>query len=474
MCAAAGGPAPDWSHVYLDVLSALPLGSPRDESRVAAALRAAAAAVTAKCSVSLRRAAVAQWEIKLRVSDKSGAWRVVVSVPTGHEGGEDCVNLYREEPTAGVGGGSSGMLYASRDVVVGGVMAATKGSLDQIPVSAPYPPLEPLQQKRLAARRHKTTYCYDFPAVFENALREIWAARAAAGEPNAVPPAGRLVEVQELVPAPGATLTFREKTPLVASSRPMSENSVGVVAWVLTMKTPECPQGRQVVAIANDITYASGAFGPGEDAMFRAATEFALEEKLPVVYLAANSGARVGLANEVKQCLRVAWTNPEEPSKGFKYLYLSPEDYSNITQRAESAGNGPALKARSVIDVATGEQRWELTDIVGLEDGLGVECLSGSGAIAGIYARAFREGFTLTMVSGRTVGIGAYLARLGRRCVQREDQPIILTGYAALNKLLGRDVYTSHMQLGGPRVMGANGVSHHVVEDDLAGKQFIF
>ncbi len=58
----------------------------------------------------------------------------------------------------------------------------------------------------------------------------------------------------------------------------------------------------------------------------------------------------------------------------------------------------------------------------------------------------------MTLVSGRTVGIGAYLARLGRRCVQRVDQPIILTGYAALNKLLGRQVYTSHMQLGGPKV----------------------
>jgi hypothetical protein len=30
-------------------------------------------------------------------------------------------------------------------------------------------------------------------------------------------------------------------------------------------------------------------------------------------------------------------------------------------------------------------------------------------------------------------------------------------------------VYTSHMQLGGPRVMGVNGVSHHVVADDLDG-----
>ena len=64
----------------------------------------------------------------------------------------------------------------------------------------------------------------------------------------------------------------------------------------------------QVVAIANDITYSSGSFGPREDAAFRGATEHALAERLPVVYLAANSGARVGLANEVKQCLQACLT----------------------------------------------------------------------------------------------------------------------------------------------------------------------
>ena len=29
-----------------------------------------------------------------------------------------------------------------------------------------------------------------------------------------------------------------------------------------------------------------------------------------------------------------------------------------------------------------GESRWKLTDVIGEEDGLGIECLSGSGAIA--------------------------------------------------------------------------------------------
>ena len=35
--------------------------------------------------------------------------------------------------------------------------------------------------------------------------------------------------------------------------------------------------------------------------------------------------------------------------------------------------------------------RWRLTDVIGAEDGLGVECLSGSGAIASAYCKAFRE-----------------------------------------------------------------------------------
>jgi acetyl-CoA carboxylase/biotin carboxylase 1 len=73
--------------------------------------------------------------------------------------------------------------------------------------------------------------------------------------------------------------------------------------------------------------------------------------------------------------------------------------------------------------------------------------------------------FTLSYVTGRSVGIGAYLVRLGQRVIQMKEGPIILTGYSALNKLLGRDVHTSQDQLGGPQIMFPNGVSQ-TVEDD--------
>jgi acetyl-CoA carboxylase/biotin carboxylase 1 len=61
----------------------------------------------------------------------------------------------------------------------------------------------------------------------------------------------------------------------------------------------------------------------------------------------------------------------------------------------------------------------------------------GSGLIAGETSRAYDEIFTLTLVVGRTVGIGAYLVRLGQRTIQKtQNSPIILTGYQALNKLV--------------------------------------
>lgn len=59
--------------------------------------------------------------------------------------------------------------------------------------------------------------------------------------------------------------------------------------------------------------------------------------------------------------------------------------------------------------------------------------------------------------------------RLGQRAVQIEGQPIILTGAPALNNLLGREVYTSNLQLGGTQIMHRNGVSHMTANDDFAG-----
>ena len=41
----------------------------------------------------------------------------------------------------------------------------------------------------------------------------------------------------------------------------------------------------------------------------------AREEGLPRIYIAVNSGARIGLANEVKSLFKIAWVDPSTPDK---------------------------------------------------------------------------------------------------------------------------------------------------------------
>lgn len=97
----------------------------------------------------------------------------------------------------------------------------------------------------------------------------------------------------------------------------------------------------------------------------------------------------------------------------------------------------------------------------------------GSGLIAGETTAAYREVPTYCLVTGRAVGIGAYAARLSHRICQVDSSHIILTGAAALNSILGREIYTSNAQLGGPQIMYRNGVSHAVAPNDLEGIQTI-
>lgn len=60
------------------------------------------------------------------------------------------------------------------------------------------------------------------------------------------------------------------------------------------------------------------------------ASALSRKEGIPRIYIAANSGARIGLAEELKALFRVAWVDPDYPDKGYKYLYLSPGDYMKV------------------------------------------------------------------------------------------------------------------------------------------------
>ncbi|KAK0320955.1 acetyl-coenzyme-A carboxylase [Friedmanniomyces endolithicus] len=330
------------------------------------------------------------------------------------------------------------------------------GAMHLRAVSTPYETKGALQPKRYKAHLMGTQYVYDFPELFRQAIENSWKAIVAAHPAlnEKKPAAGECMEYSELV--------LDDSDNLAEVSREPGANSIGMIAWIITAKTPEYPRGRRFIVIANDITFKIGSFGPAEDKFFHKCSELARKLGIPRIYLSANSGARIGMAEELIPHFSVAWRDEKRPEAGFEYLYLTPEKKA----RFEDGALKHVITKEMKVD---GEVRHVITTIVGSEEGLGVECLKGSGLIAGETARAYEDIFTITLVTCRSVGIGAYLVRLGQRAIQIEGQPIILTGAPAINKLLGREVYTSNLQLGGTQIMYKNGVSHMTANDDFEG-----
>ncbi|PNF15149.1 hypothetical protein B7P43_G14819 [Cryptotermes secundus] len=327
-----------------------------------------------------------------------------------------------------------------------------QGPMHGLPISTPYVTKDYLQQKRFQAQSVGTTYVYDIPDMFRQMTEKLWKEFIKEWPAEQLTIPSKVMDSVELV--------LEGDDHLVEQKRLPGENNIGMIAWRLTLHTPEYPSGRDIIVIANDITYLIGSFGPREDIVFCLASELARKLKIPRIYIAANSGARIGLAEEIKQLFRVAWEDPEEPDKGFKYLYLTPEDFTKV-----SAMNS----VHAILIDDEGEPRYKITDIIGKDDGLGVENLRYAGMIAGETSQAYKEVVTISMVTCRAIGIGSYLVRLGQRVIQIENSHIILTGYIALNKLLGREVYASNNQLGGIQIMYNNGISHKTDPRDLDG-----
>jgi acetyl-CoA carboxylase/biotin carboxylase 1 len=199
-----------------------------------------------------------------------------------------------------------------------------KGPLHLQPVHQAYPTKESLQPKRHQAHLIGTTYVYDFPDLFSKALHNVWI-KAHINDPSLVLPK-KFLESRELV--------LDEHDQLTEVDRVLGNNVFGMVGWVFTLRTPEFPQGRRAVVIANDITFKIRSFGPQEDQFFYLVTQFARDHGLPRIYLSANSGARIGLAEETLGIFSCAWNDDAHPDKGVNYIYLTSETSSNCRPKA--------------------------------------------------------------------------------------------------------------------------------------------
>ena len=117
-----------------------------------------------------------------------------------------------------------------------------------------------------------------------------------------------------LLPISSHRLVFLHDLQLVECCRESGENTIGMVAWRVKLRTPEFPGGRTIYVLANDITVLSGSFAVQEDLLFQKVSELARSEGAPRIFLSANSGARLGLDDLLKRSFNVKWKDRESVS----------------------------------------------------------------------------------------------------------------------------------------------------------------
>eukprot|EP00759_Apiculatamorpha_spiralis_P056419 PhF_6_TR8015/c0_g1_i3/m.12428/K11262/ACACA; acetyl-CoA carboxylase / biotin carboxylase 1 len=329
------------------------------------------------------------------------------------------------------------------------------------PILSPYPVLSGIMKRRLVAQNTGTTYVHDWPILFNAAIRMQWKLFKDQYKDQAP-----LLELVPMKPLRAEELFLsHDKTKL---EKKAVRSAIGMCVWEVTVFTPLNVDAAQKVVhpqrfllIANDITHQIGSFSVIESETFAVASRLAREKNIPFVYVSCNSGARLGLASEVKEKLRIQFKPSTTGDMIFDYLYLSENDYAEL---------GVKKHAVQCVEhkLEDGTVHYRLTDVIGNpEENIGVENLKGSGTIAGEMSLNYDTIPTISVVSGRSVGIGAYLVRLGHRVIQTLNSPIILTGANALNRVLGKEVYTSNNQLGGNQIMQPNGVTHWEAKDDM-------
>ena len=211
---------------------------------------------------SLLARRVDEIEIRIRVGKEKVPLRLVA---TSMSGQWLKVDMYKESLDSSSGKAEQFCLYGPNGE-------------EQACFLEPYPQPGALQQKRAVARAIGTTYIFDFLGLFEKALVLDWRAHIA--------------DVGGTMPAEfSAPLSsFSVKTVFVKQERPAGSNNVGMVGWHCFMKTPEYPEGREMVIVGNDCTFMSGSFGVKEDDVYDAISKYARNLGLPRVYIASNSG----------------------------------------------------------------------------------------------------------------------------------------------------------------------------------------
>jgi acetyl/propionyl-CoA carboxylase alpha subunit/acetyl-CoA carboxylase carboxyltransferase component len=349
----------------------------------------------------------------------------------------------------------------------------------------------PLEHKRASQQAKGKLYVYDrVHDLTRETLAELY--------PGGKVPSGAL-KIQELV--------LDDSGELVPTERPIGQNNIGRVAFLVEANFPTNAAATQTVkrefaVIADDMTHQGGSQGVKEGAIYAALSRLAEERGIPKVYLVESSGARLGFAKEVYPYVGSEHHISQTGKLVIDSIYLREADLDTPVGKSKrplrdlvllgapyeatvEQGGTAATETRYPIETIQQRQllsssilqepllpssimtetRYPIETIIG-EGPIGTESLGASGVAGESESRAREHVPTFAIAFGTAVGIATYKAKLAERVIMVDGSYLGLTGHKAINETFALG-YRTETEIAGPEIMDANGVAYKIAHTEL-------
>lgn len=248
----------DCNHIFLNFMPCVIMNPKKIEESITG--------MVMRYGARLWKLRVLQAELKMLIREAPGAETVAVRLCLANDSGYYLdFSMYTEVTDEKTG------------VIKFEAYGPRQGPMHGLPILTPYITKDYLQTKRFQAQQAGTTYVYDIPDMFRQNNEKMWKQFIAERPNEEIRMPDKIIEYVELV------MDTETESFVYEQKRVPGENNVGMVAWRITLYTPEYPAGRDIILIANDITFLIGSFGPREDRVFKLASEKARELKIPRV-----------------------------------------------------------------------------------------------------------------------------------------------------------------------------------------------
>ncbi|CRH01227.1 acetyl-CoA carboxylase, putative [Plasmodium relictum] len=239
-----------------------------------------------------------------------------------------------------------------------------------------------------------------------------------------------------------------------------------VNAFLFFIKTKLYSEGRKFIILIDNVIVRGGSYGYEELNLLKNIFDLIIIYKIPLIYIANNSGAEIKILDILKNNIKVKWINEEKKNEGIEYFYVEEDGYEKIKND---------IVFEKIIE--NNKKKYIIRSILGKNNEYGSTNLKLCSNLIKKIILASENSVLISYVSSRCVGFCTLLLTICKRIIQKKNSTILLLSSHMINIITKK--YTNfnkrnkyekeNLLIGGDKIMEKINFSKMIVGNDYDG-----